>query len=69
MTLDLIGTDHFTVIEGYCDRLNQIFRNLTENVIHYGKSDSVVQVVIEQHNTRTHLAKNTPLSTDLGWLL
>ena len=56
MTLDLIGAERPIVIEGDCDQLNQIFRDLIENVIHYGKSDSVVQVIIEQHNT----LPNTP---------
>ena len=58
MELKLVGSDQPSSIKGDSDQLNQVFRNLIENAVHYGYPDTAVEVTIEQRNTPPNGLKN-----------
>ena len=58
MKLKLIGADQPSLIKGDSDQLNQVFRNLIENAIHYGNPNTSVEVTIKQRNNRPNVPEN-----------
>ena len=45
-------------INGDTDQLNQVFRNLIENAIHYGDEGSTVQVTVEKRAHQTNIPES-----------
>lgn len=58
MELKLVGSDQPSLIKGDSDQLNQVFRNLIENAVHYGNPNTAVEVTIEQRNNRPNALEN-----------
>jgi two-component system phosphate regulon sensor histidine kinase PhoR len=58
MTFELIGADQPNIIKGDGDQLNQVLRNLIENAIHYGNSDSIIQIALEHHDNMPNTSEN-----------
>lgn len=58
MSLELIVTEQPKKIGGDSDQLVQVFRNLVENAIHYGKEGTPVLVTIENRMDRPNKPEN-----------
>ncbi len=58
MKMKLVGGEHKQIINGDTDQLNQVFRNLIENAIHYGDPDTTIEVTIEPRINRPNAPEN-----------
>ncbi len=58
MTLTVNQPSNLQSVNGDVDQLNQVFRNLIENAIHYGTEGTEVEVTIEQRTERPNAPEN-----------
>ena len=58
MKLDLVSLEELKEVQGDFDQLNQVFRNLIENAIHFGNENTVVLVTLEPRINRPNAPEN-----------